>query len=246
MTRPATNFATVLASRLARLAAERDIALARLIAAACDHGIATLVQVGSLGRGQGDSWSDLDLIAVPIDSYTVDDICAAAFGDQIVATITVPRNAPTGGDYQAVCLKTTDGIVWIDLYIWPRHTACVPEDGKVVFDHIGLASSPQPFADLLTTHTDPTRPKHPDSGATTLLRVCVAAKYLARGDHARARAKLPQAAGLPIRLIPARLHALLGAVTEPDLAPAVMAAGKLVDLAASCGSTPAADARCHA
>jgi hypothetical protein len=120
MTSQATTTAH-LNSRLARLAAERDIALARLIEAACDHGIGALIQIGSLGRGQGDAFSDLDLIAVPIRTHTPTDIGAAAFGDQILTTITVARNAPVGGDFRTICLETTDGVLWADLYA--RHEA---------------------------------------------------------------------------------------------------------------------------
>ncbi|MEV6968862.1 hypothetical protein AB0M47_27455 [Hamadaea sp. NPDC051192] len=220
--------------RLARLEAERDIALARLIEAACDHRIGALIHVGSLGRGHGDAFSDLDLIAVPLLHTSPSkgrDIFAAAFGGQALAAVTAPRNAPVGGDYQAVCVQTTDAALWIDIYVWPRQTARVPADGNIVFDHIGVDADPRSCTDLLAAHTDPARPAHPAGGATSLLRVAVAAKYLARGDHKRMAAKVPQTAALTFRPASLRLHAILDTVTEPELTTAVAATRNLVDLA---------------
>jgi hypothetical protein len=134
----------------------------------------------------------------------------------------------------------------VRLHTWPRRTAGVPAEGTVVFDHIGLAQDPRPCADLLAAHTDPTRSAHPQGGPTTLLRVCVTAKYLARGDHARMVTKLPQTESLAIDLVPARLHTLLDAVTEPDLRAAVAATRKLVDLAAAQATSPSPDTERHA
>lgn len=64
-----------------------------------------------------------------------------------------------------------------------------------------------------------------------MLRIAVAAKYLARGDLGVVVDKLPGAAGLPIGAIAPLLHELLSAIDEPGLVRAVMATAVLVDLA---------------
>jgi hypothetical protein len=217
-------------SRLRELAAARDAVLERVVTASRDAGVGALMQIGSLGRGGGDAWSDLDLMAVPSPTYRGLDP-AALFGERVLATLHKPGDAPIGGSYQGICLGAAGVVLWIDFFVWPAATAVVPADATPIFDDLGVPAGVQDFIPLLTAHSaaDPGAP--PPGPADTLLRVAVAAKYLARADLERLAAKLPDTAGLPLGEVPAYLHELLAGIHEPQLRPAVDATAQLVDLA---------------
>ncbi|GAA1381235.1 hypothetical protein [Catellatospora chokoriensis] len=219
-----------LESQLRALADGRRQALDRVTTAARENDAAALLLIGSLGRGGGDAFSDLDLIVVPgPSSPAIDPI--ALFGDVILASLDVPRNAPAGGAYHGLCLAVADAVLWLDLYTWPAETAALPADATAVFDHINLPHSDLAFIPLITKHAVPGAPAHPDNDATRLLRIAVAAKYLARGDLARIIDKLPAAQGCDLDAVPMLLHELLDGVDDPDLAHAVSATAALIDLA---------------
>jgi len=222
------------AVRLHQMVADRHAVLGRVVAAARDAGVGSLMLIGSLGRGAGDAWSDLDLIAVPGPDYTHLNI-ASLFNNRVLATVNAPRNAPIGGSYQGVCLDAAGVVLWLDVYTWPAITATIPADATALFDELHLPTSDLDFIPLITAHADPTAPAQPDSGATTLLRVAVAAKYLARGDANRLIRTLPATTG--IDGVPEALHRLLTTVTEPDLSPATQATSRLIDLAAEAAAT---------
>jgi hypothetical protein len=219
-------------TELAHLAAGRDAALAEIATAARAAGTGALLLIGSLGRGGGDAWSDLDLIAVPGPDYTRLDL-AVQFADRVLASLAAPRNAPIGGSYQGLCLDVADTVLWIDLYLWPAATAMIPTDATAIYDDLALPYSDLAFIPLITAHSDPAAPAPADNEATTLLRVAVAAKYLARADITRLAGKLPEAAGATLDEVPALLRARLAAVHQPQLARAASATGRLVDLAAA-------------
>lgn len=208
----------------------RQQALDRLINAAHNTGIGTLLLIGSLGRGGGDSWSDLDLIAVPDNRYAGLDL-VDLFGSQVLASVTAPRNAPVGGDYLGVCLDVSGVPLWIDWYLWPQATAAVPTDGTAIYDNLGLPASELSFIPLIQGHSDPSAQAHTDAAVAGLLRVAVAAKYLARGDLPRLTAKVPSAQGLSISDAASLLRRTLDGLGRPDLSAAQIATRRLVDLA---------------
>jgi predicted nucleotidyltransferase len=225
-----------LTAALNALAAGRQKVLDRIITAVRDSGAGALLLVGSLGRGGGDAFSDLDLIIVPGPSFTGLDL-AELFDNEILASLEVPRNAPVGGSYTGLCLDVADAVLWVDAYFWPASTAAVPADAVPVFDDVNLPSSDLTFIPLITQHSDPSAAAHPSNNVTMLLRVAVAAKYLARGDLDRIVDKLPIAAGLNLEGIPALLYSLLGAIDEPELARAVTGTAALVDLSHASSGT---------
>jgi hypothetical protein len=219
-----------LITRLDALTVGRQAVLDRITTAAHHAGAGAVLLIGSLGQGGGDAFSDLDLIVVPGAAYTGMDL-DALFGDRVLAGLDVPRNAPIGGGYRGLCLDVAGTVLWLDAYTWPPDSAAIPADATAVFDIIGLAHSDLEFIPLITAHADPYAAAHPDNGATRLLRVAVAAKYLARGDLDRIVDKLPDAAGLTLDAVPALLHDLLTLVDDRDLTAAVAATAVLVDLA---------------
>lgn len=216
-------------------------------AARADARVGALLLIGSLGRRAGDDWSDLDLIIVPAAGIPAADLDPVGLftGDRVMASFTKPRNAPTGGTYTGTCIDGGGLPIWVDTYTWPAGTARVPADATVLHDHLGLAASTRTFTQLLTDHRDHSTSPGPDSPEVdTLLRVCVAAKYTARGDTANLRrvlARTPITTTDPANLGPA-LRGLLDTVTDPDLSRAVAAITTLTHLAtAAHAAVPPAD-----
>jgi hypothetical protein len=156
-----------------------------------DGRVAQLWTVGSLGRGDGDQLSDLDLVIVPnadhLPAILADPVTLVPLPSPILTRLRRDRNAPPGGAYTGICVEVATLPMWIDLYIWPPTSAAVPADATVLVDKILTATrqDPRGFIELLSAHQPPTHQDCPDDDdAADLLRVCVAAKYLARGNHA--------------------------------------------------------------
>jgi hypothetical protein len=225
------------AAHLAALVTGRSAALDRIIVAARHAELGALLLIGSLGRGGGDAWSDLDLIAVPGPRFDRLDL-VKVFGEQVLAVLDAPRNAPIGGDYVGLCLDVAGMALWIDWYLWPQDTATVPADASAVYDDLGLPHSDRDFIALITANSNPSAPAHPANAATTLLRIAVAAKYLARADLPRLSAKLPDVQGLSPAQVAARLHGKLAGIHEPGLTRAVAATRRLLDLAVTASGYP--------
>lgn len=221
-----------LAQRLQRLTVERGLVLDEVTLAARQAGAAAVLLIGSLGRGGGDAFSDLDLICVPGPHFTGVDL-GKLFTQRVVAKVVAPRNAPVGGVYEGLCLDIAGVVCWLDWYTWPQTTAAIPADARALFDTVGLPRSDLNFIPLITRHNDPDAPAHPPGPATTLLRIAVAAKYLARGDRDRLASKLPDTADLPLDRVSEQLHAKLAAIDAPEFAAAVTGTASLIDLAAA-------------
>ncbi|WP_020519509.1 hypothetical protein [Catelliglobosispora koreensis] len=216
--------------KLAALERGRQHALDRLVEAAHGAGIGALLLIGSLGRGGGDAWSDLDLIAVPGDWFSGLDL-ADLFGSQVLASVKAPRNAPIGGDCVGVCLEVSGLPLWVDWYQWPPVTAAIPADGTAIFDCLGLPASNLTFIPLIEAHSDQAAQAHTDTAVATLLRAAVAAKYLARGDLVKLAAKVTATQGLSISDAAAVLRQTLDGLNRPDLIAAVAATRALIDIA---------------
>jgi hypothetical protein len=218
--------------QLDALVAGRSAVLDRIIVAARRAEVGALLLVGSLGRGGGDGWSDLDLIAVPAPGYSGLDL-VTVFADKVLASLDAPRNAPLGGDYRGVCLDVAGMALWVDWYVWPQSTAVVPADATAIYDDLGLLESGLDFIPLINAHNDPAARAHPANSVTLLLRIAVAAKYLARADLTRLIAKLPEVQGLSTTEVAERLHSKLDGISDTDLADAVATTRRLVVLAAA-------------
>jgi len=147
--------------------------------------------VGSLGRGDADDWSDVDLMVV------VPDDQIDRFGDaaglpgcgEVVLGFDGRHNSPrgtrsAGGQY------VIDGLpLWVDWYAYPVSRAGWATDAEVVFDRHGIPRLPDTFAEHLATgERQPPTPKGPN--AHRLLQVGlvpVAAKRIVRGADDAAR-----------------------------------------------------------
>ena len=218
--------------QLGELIHGRRVVLDRITDEAHAAGSGALLLIGSLGRGGGDAFSDLDLIIVPGPAFTGLDL-ARLFGDKVLLQIEVPRNAPEGGSFHTACLDVAGTVLWVDAITWPSATVAIPADATAVYDNHNLPHSPLAFIALPDRHRNPEATGHPPTDATSLLRIAVAAKYLARNDGGRLVDKLPEADGVGLDAIPALLRQMLGQIGDSALARAVSCTGALVDLAAA-------------
>lgn len=158
---------------------------------------------GSLGRGEADEWSDVDLIVVD----------GAPVLEGALVTVHNPVNGPVGGGYVGALYDIGPLPLWVDWYTWPANEP-VPCDARVLrgtgsqgtldlrcsLDHIGRGR-PDP-------HPDPV----PDPEEFVLAMLPLAAKFVARGmwDNAAGMASM---LGAPPDLAPLeRLRSLLSSV----------------------------------
>jgi predicted nucleotidyltransferase len=165
-----------------------DRAIERLEA---DPAISAAGFVGSLGRGDADDWSDIDLLIVVPDGQVGHYADAAHLpGPGLVTwSIDARHNAPRGAGAIGV-RYVIDGLpLHVDWHIYPRSQAAWVADAKVIFDRQGLHR----LDDTFREHQDkrerqPAAPRA--ANAHRLLQVSllpVAAKYVARRSPDAAR-----------------------------------------------------------
>lgn len=146
---------------------------------------------GSLGRGDADEWSDVDLIIVE----------GAPFLDDALITTDNPGNGPVGGGHIGAMYDLgplPPLTLWVDWYLWPAHEP-IPRESRLL-----RGTGNRGTLDLSASldHIGRGRPRrHPDRDAFALAMLPLAAKFIARGEHDKA----------------AMMAAMLGA--PPDLAP---------------------------
>ncbi len=130
----------------ARRAAEREALLERIQASLrADGSVVAAWPIGSLGRGEGDALSDLDLWVVVADVRVPDTpearrAFAARVGEPLVV-VEAPQNAPPGGAYLLALCDGETGTLQVDRYWQPRSRARLPRQVRLVFDRAGLPHS---------------------------------------------------------------------------------------------------------
>ncbi len=161
---------------------------------------------GSLGRGEGDPWSDVDLLVVD-GNLPLDDA---------VLTLEVPHNGPAGGRYVGAMYDIGPLPLWVDWYSWPS-TLPAPRDALLLSGH-GTAGHRTLF-DALDHHgrapgttTDP--------ATFTLAMLPLTAKFIARGNH---QAASGMASMLDITANPTLVDALRDRLTTTPAGPVVRA-----------------------
>jgi hypothetical protein len=147
--------------------------------------------VGSLGRGDGDDWSDVDLlIAVPDEvAGEYADITRLPGAECLCLGFDARQNSPRGtgavsGQYVIEGLP-----LWADWYIYPVSRAGWAADAHVVFDRRGLPRLEHTFAGHLAAR-EPQAPAPKPTNAHRLLQIAlvpVAGKHIARRSPGTAR-----------------------------------------------------------
>ncbi|MEV4894165.1 hypothetical protein AB0K48_32750 [Nonomuraea sp. NPDC055795] len=124
---------------------------------------------GSLGRGGGDAWSDVDLIVV--DGHPA--------LDDALLVLEQPSNGPVGGGYVGAMYDIGPLTLWVDWYLWPPGIE-VPDDTRLLLGHgtpgnLGLGEA--------LDHLGRGRPgPMPDPALFSLAMLPLAAKFIARGQ----------------------------------------------------------------
>ena len=104
--------------------------------------VRTACLFGSLGRGDGDALSDIDLWVV-VDDDQIHNIIAGSIGyafkiGQPILTLEAPQNAPEGGAYLMTCFDAPVAPHIVDWYWQPTSLAFLPDEIHVLFDRVGL------------------------------------------------------------------------------------------------------------
>lgn len=175
-----------LRSRLARLAYERTALLQGVTEfLRSDKRVCAAWLFGSLGRGDADELSDIDLFVVVSDDAFATLIneryhFMAQVGEPLLI-LEAPQNWPPGGVYNMAHYPATDGSLQVDWYWVPRSQAAVPSETRVLFDRVGLPQLATP------THFSyqPVSPRPPAEVATQQLNMfwvmlLITAKYIVR------------------------------------------------------------------
>jgi hypothetical protein len=158
--------------RVVALADGRDRWLLQTVSAVQAHGVWL---VGSLGSGNGDEWSDLDLIVVGGEFLL----------DGALLTLEMPGNGPLCGAYTGA-MYDIDGLpLWVDWYRWPSG-APIPREAQLLAG-TGSVGRLDLSATLELVGREPPGPA-PDPNLFALAMLPLAAKHLARGDLEKATA----------------------------------------------------------
>ena len=149
-----------------------------------DPAISAAGLVGSLGRGDADDWSDVDLLIVVPDDQVgyYADATHLPGPDLVTWSIDARRNAPRGASAISVDYGIDGLPLHVDWYVYPRSQAAWAADARVIFDVQGLRRLDDTFREHLDTQAvQPPAPKA--ANAHRLLQVSlipVAAKYVVR------------------------------------------------------------------
>lgn len=175
-----------------RLRAIREAWLRRAIEQLeADPDITGVAFVGSLGRGDADDWSDVDLVIVVPDGQVerYADANRLPGSEHVAMSFDARHNAPHGAGSIGVHF-IIDGLPFsADWYIYPISQGAWVADATVVFDRRGLPRLSETFDEhLAKREVQPPTPK--PAHAHRLLQIAlisVAAKRIARRSADAAR-----------------------------------------------------------
>jgi Nucleotidyltransferase domain len=149
-----------------------------------DPAVDGVALVGSLGRGQEDNWSDIDLLILASPELIGQFMNEPAARPWARADLLSDgrHNSPAG----ATSLGTThirSGLpLWVDLHVHPADRTPWPTDGRVVFERRPITTGAQPFDELNAGEPrQPATAKSPDEVRQIHLGyVPIGGKYVGR------------------------------------------------------------------
>jgi hypothetical protein len=122
-----------------------EIITARLEA---DTGVKAAWLFGSLGRGDGDAFSDIDLWVIGerdyIDGVNADPLRYVSQIEQPILSLTAPQNPPEGGIYFMACYDAPTAPHIVDWYWQSVDTAYLPSGVHLLFDKVGIIRDDKP------------------------------------------------------------------------------------------------------
>jgi predicted nucleotidyltransferase len=114
-----------------------------------DEHIVAAWLIGSLGRGDSDEWSDIDLwIVVKDDAFDAVTTARYEFSANLGRAVLfedAPQNAPTGGAFLTAMYAGTGGAHQVDLYWQPMSLASRPPDTRLLFERVNIPLAEQTF-----------------------------------------------------------------------------------------------------
>lgn len=149
-----------------------------------DPAVSAAGLVGSLGRGDADDWSDIDLLIVVPDGRVGQyaDATRLPGSEQVIWSIDARHNVPRGAGAIGARYVIDALPLHVDWYVYPLSRAAWVADAKVIFDRDGLPRLNDTFREHQEKReVQPPAPKA--ANAHRLLQVSlvpVAGKYVAR------------------------------------------------------------------
>ena len=140
--------------------------------------------IGSLGRGEADSWSDIDLLIL------MGDQALARFADEPASRPWAQADLLSDGRHNSPAGATSVGAthiraglpLWIDLHVHPAAQTCWPADCRIVFQRRPIETGTLSFDQL-----NASGPRQPATAKTAdeirrihLSYVPIAGKYIGR------------------------------------------------------------------
>ncbi len=174
-------------------AAVREKLLAEIVASlATDDRFVAAWLTGSFGRGEEDAISDLDLNVVVADSHA-ERLCSrpwqvgAGTTDERLTLVNRfgrpavihenHRNAPEGGSFTFVLYAET--ALMVDWILVPQSKAKRPQQCRVLFDKVGVATQPPATVESLERRVE----RASEQVAFFWMMAAVTVKYLIRQDY---------------------------------------------------------------
>ena len=212
------------------------------------EGVRLAYLYGSLGRGDADSWSDIDVVVV-LDRAAVEDTIEdrVAFPARLATPCYVldsPWNAPLAGAQVNALYVGSSGLpVYVDWNLWPEDMSSVPRDGQVIYIRPGvdIQAINEDFS-AVSTYERQRRPEPDEMGEDWVRHarfgmLPIAAKFFARQQVDRLQSLLRGIGGsgdlgtppAQVAVIRERLQ-VLGAGQRPDARKAVAALVELAEL----------------
>jgi hypothetical protein len=196
-----------------------------LLKADTDVGGAALI--GSLGRGEADNWSDIDLLIL------MGDKALARFKDEPASRPWAQADLLSDGRHNSPAGATSVGAthirsglpLWVDLHVHPEARTRWPADGRIVFQRRPVKAGTLSFDQLNARGSrQPATPKTSDEIRRIYLSyVPIAGKYIARrslqaGEMIRFLGKTPGfSSGDPAAQLLA-LRGIAGDLSDPSCA----------------------------
>jgi len=140
--------------------------------------------IGSLGRGEADNWSDIDLLIL------MSDQALAQFVDEPAARPWAQAQLLSDGRHNSPAGATSVGAThirsglpfWVDLHVHPATRTRWPTDGRIVFEHRPIGTGTLSFDQLNASGSrqPPTAKTADEIRRIHLSYVPIAGKYVGR------------------------------------------------------------------
>jgi hypothetical protein len=149
-----------------------------------DPAVVGVALVGSLGRGEEDNWSDIDLFILAGDQFIRQFMNEPAVSPWARADLLSDgrHNSPVGATSVGTTRIRSGLPLWVDLHVHPADRTPWPTDSRVVFERRPVKAGTLPFGQF-----NASGPRQPATAKTTdeirrlhLCYVPIAGKYVGR------------------------------------------------------------------